>query len=210
MTVVVAIIATLAALTIPAVTGVTTDTRTTTKSGDLKQVDTAVTRFESDSPGAFPISGTARTDSVTDADADDIIKIAIESGGALDVSGLIVEDVICGDDNGASNLLDALRECFGKVDFGQLVPDPLKNFPEHANPGADALVTAPVDNATTGIGDGTATTSDLTIPFCNITGDTCEIFLDDSGDSLLTDMVVWNVDKNLQVFVIKEGSQYGK
>ena len=75
MTVVIAIIAMLAALTLPAVTGVTTDTRSTSKLADNKQVDTAVTRFETDNPGDFPITEATNTvDTVVDTDGDGIIK----------------------------------------------------------------------------------------------------------------------------------------
>ena len=118
MTVVIAIIAVLAALTLPAVTGVATDTRSTSKAADNKQVDTAVTRFEADNPGVFPITEATNTiDTVTDADGDGIIKIAIDtSGGALDVPAAITEDVICGD-NTEPTLNRALVECFGAIDF---------------------------------------------------------------------------------------------
>ncbi len=134
MTVVIAIIAVLAALTLPAVTGVTTDTRSTSKLADNKQVDTAVTRFESDNPGDFPITEATNTvDTVRDTDGDGIIKIAIDtSGGALDVPAAITADVVCGDDT-EPTLDRALVECFGAIDLaGDLVPDPLKNFPDHS------------------------------------------------------------------------------
>lgn len=215
MTVVVGIIAVLAALTLPAVSGVTTSTRDTSKSGDIKAVEQAATRYESDNPGSFAITETtAPSTLVSDSNADGFIRIKVVSGDATggtatDVSDASVAiDVVCT----ASLLSDAVNLCFGTVDFTKIVPGYLTSPPEHAS-GTPAELTA---TSTTGTGVGTATTNtaDYTIPDCNLADDDCVFYLD-QGVSIVagsgtTGLLVWNLNKSNSVIILKENAQYGK
>ncbi len=207
MTVVVAIISALAALALPAVTGVTTDTRATSKLADQRQVEQAVTRFEDKNGGDFPILGSTDPFKTVSGTAG-VIKIAVNSntigGSGVLPSGVGV--VTCG--NGGISVLAAIEECFGNLDFitndgTKLVPDFIKIPPQHFNEDVTHSDASPV------FGDGDNATADLVIPNCNISGDTCEFYLEDTDNLTTTGLTVWAVDGLKTVFTFKLDEKYG-
>lgn len=210
MTVVIAIIAVLAALALPAVTGVTTDTRTTTKAGDIKSVETGVTRYDSDT-GLFASSVTPATE-VEDEDADGVIKIMVidtsdrfvDSGTSLGSSSTSIDALCSGSSDSA-----ALNSCFAPIAFaGTLVPDYVKAAPEHPNELIFATGSA-TSVSGTGVADDDTDTADLTIGNCNVAGDTCEFYLLNTNTDLTAALKVWAIDDQNTVFAFKEDGQYG-
>lgn len=213
MTVVIAIIAVLASLALPAVTGVSTDTRDSSKSGDLSLVEQAVTRYQSDN-GTLPITqSTSPATFVKDVNSDGDIIIRVDSSAANATGTYPTADVTC---TSSSPVADALATCLGTIDFAnKLIPAYLKSLPKHGV-GTVSHVTATATSGT-GIGDNDATTADYTITDCNRTGNTCKFYLD-NGDSLLGgNLKVWNVtadstsaDAVIGVLVLREDLHYGK
>ena len=196
--IVIAVLAVLAAIVTPAVSGVVTSARSQGKGGDINSVDNGVTKYRADN-SALPITGsTSPSKSVKDGDSDSTVKVKVNTS-ATDPTGFISDgsaDVVCGD--GSGNMAASLVECFGALDFsGKLVPDYVKDDPKHP---ADA-VTATADS------DGA--TADLAITGGDRDGNTVEFYLDASivsGDGLK----VWNTDKDANILVLKNDADYGK
>jgi prepilin-type N-terminal cleavage/methylation domain-containing protein len=198
MTVVIAIIAVLAALSLPAVTGLTTTSRGTSKIGDLKEVEQAMTRYESDNPGDF--TGSTPTVDVTDADQNGTITILVPITGVVTTGTTPTTDVTCA----GTNTPDAIATCFGNIVFTSVIPDYLKSYPQHY---ADNITAG--NNTGTGVGDDDITSADFTIPECDLAGNTCEFYLGNNED-LLAALDVWTVGTDNQVFIFKENAVYGQ
>jgi prepilin-type N-terminal cleavage/methylation domain-containing protein len=203
MTVVIAIIAVLAALSLPAVTGLTTTSRGTSKTGDLKEVEQAVARYESTNPGSYPVSVVPSTP-VTDANGDGFIDIHVTDFASSPGAGAV--DATCKD----TAVADALANCFGSVTFSSLVPEFIKSNPQHTT-GTAANATATSTSTPDGNlqGDNDFSTVDLTIPDCDLAGRTCRFYIEESFD-LATVLKVWNVSQNGAVYIFKENAVYGK
>ena len=208
MTVVIAIIAVLAALALPAVTGIATSTRGTSKIGDQKEVEQAVTRFEDANPGTFPSTATPSSATVAvDGDGDGFIDIIVDSIAGDTASGVTPSsDVTCEE---TSSLAAALAICFGEITFSDLVPDFLTSPPQHdgelifASGGASST-------SGTGVADNDIATPELTIANCNLAGDTCRFYLTEYTEDLTAALQVWNVNSNNGVFSFKEDALYSK
>ena len=208
--IVVAILAILVGLVLPAVLGQTTSARSVAKRNDLKEVEKAVDRFESEF-STFPIvEATAPAERVKDiSPKDDIIVIRIDSFGSSTqgdndpTSGSFADpvDVTCL----GTSVADAVNDCFGSIDFDALVADFITTEPEHHSELIETTFTT---------GDGLGDTDkdvDFSIPNCNRGKDRCDFILD-NGDDLRNDgqLQVWSLDKKLRVFALKEDFQYGK
>lgn len=209
MTVVIAIIAVLAALALPAVTGITTTTRGASKAGDQKETQQAVVRYEDANGGSLPSSTNTLDSDFTaaltfaDNNNDGTLNILIDNTGVATAGVTPTVDVTCvGADVDA-----ALLTCLGALDFSLMVPTYLSNNPQHT---AD-YVSATIANshATPDLaGDADITTIDFTIDNCDLAGSTCNFYLD-NGDAL-TNLFVWNVNKNNSVFSFKRDDSYGQ
>jgi len=197
LSVVAVILALLAAIVAPAVTGVGGTARKATKAGDMRDVDTGVGRYEAENPGTYPLrSGYSKpTKAVVDTNGDGVIKVKVDTTAddGTNFAG-VTFDVICG--SATSTMTDALKECFGAIDFDKLVPDFVKNAPQyHSN---KVVVTSDGTNA-----------ADLVITRANMNGDTLELYLDaniTAGDGLY----VWNVDANNNLVALVKEEDYGK
>jgi type II secretory pathway pseudopilin PulG len=199
MTVVVAIVAVLAALALPAVTGITTDTRTSTKRGDLKEVEQAITRYESDNggfPASTPITGGS---GVTDNDSNGMIHIWIDNSGLVGAAPAVALDKTCSGVTTAT----AWQNCFAPITLASLIPGYLKVAPRHVT---DSVTTLTGGNVT---GDGNQDTPDLTIANCDLAGHTCLIYLDGVENLTASGMKVWNIDRNGTVFAFRDDTKYG-
>lgn len=214
MTVVIAIISVLAALTLPAVTGVTTSTRESSKIGDLKSVEQAVTRFESDNPDQFPSNTTLAsvTQNVTDLDGDGIIGINIYVNGVDVASSDPNVDVVC---TAATPVEDAIENCFAQIDFLDLTPDYLKVAPNYAS--STSYVTNNLVTSGNISGDISNDPEDFRIDNCDLTGNTCVFFLGQSVD-LTGKLPVWNVLRTTNsssqakvggVLILSDDARYG-
>jgi len=189
MTVVIAIIAVLAALTLPAVTGVTTSTRSASKAGDLKEVEQAVTRYESDNPATLPSAATLLSVAthVADANADGNIDINIYIDGT-DSPDATPRENICA----AATAALALNACFGEILFSSLAPDFLKLAPAYSTTAdfvTDSLVTTGTIN---GVTSGSDNGFDFEVANCDLTGNTCRFSLG-ATTNLTGVLQVWNV-----------------
>lgn len=200
--VVMAILAVLTSIVAGAVTGTVGTARTTSKDGDLKEVDTAVGRYEADN-GTFAVlttgNPTGTANPLNDTNADGIIRVRVSTTAADPVKmvGMTNIDRTCG---GATlTMKQALAECFGGIDFTvKLVPNYLKNLPKHY-----------ADKVTIGTGSLAVTGADITITGVDVNNDTLELWLDEQIQTT-DDLYVWNVDKNNKVLVLKSDALYGK
>ena len=201
MTVVVTILALLTTIVAASVTGTAGSARESGKDGDMKNVDTAAARFESENPSTFPIDfitgSTNPSEAIigADADGDGVITIKIDTSAADGSNFPGSEEVVCG--TGSEAIDAALALCFGTIDFANdLVPDFLKSFPQH-------------DGDQVTMSTSSSTAADLTITSCTPNGETCEFHTDVNvvgGDGL----TVWNVDTNNNIVVLKSDADYGK
>ena len=206
---VVLILTILVMLVMPAVAGQSTNARALAKKSDLKEVEKAVDRFESEF-GVAPIEeATPPEDQVKDfSPKDDIIVIRIDSFGSSTQadndptvgSPTDPVDVTCT----GTSVADAVDKCFGSIDFDALVPDFITTPPEHEGELID-----PTFTSGTGVGN-TSFDVDFSIPNCNRQRDRCDFILDDT-DNLRTDgqLKVWSLEKKFRVFAFKEDFHYG-
>jgi hypothetical protein len=195
------------------VTGVTTSTRESSKIGDLKSVEQAVTRFESDNPDQFP-SATALVEvatNVKDVDGDGLIEVNVHLAADTPATN---GEVFC---TAATSVDDALATCFARIRFSDLTPDYLKVAPNYAT--STSYVT---DNlVTSGTVDGTVSNDDQDIDFqidnCDLTGNTCVFYLGGTVD-LTNKLAIWNVlstqDASSQakvggVLILSDDAKYG-
>ena len=198
LSVVAVILALLAAIVAPAVTGVAGTARQATKQGDMKDVDTGVGRYEADNPGTYPLRTgySTPTQAIVDTDGDGVIKVKVDTSASdpSDWTG-VTFDVTCGGPS-VTSMANALKDCFGAIDFTKLVPNYVKNTPQYDD--KNVVVTFGASNG-----------ADLTITRANMNGDTLELYLDaniTAGDGLY----VWNVDKNNNPVVLVKEEDYGK
>ncbi|MBI4311834.1 MAG: prepilin-type N-terminal cleavage/methylation domain-containing protein [Chloroflexi bacterium] len=197
--IVVAVLAVLAAIVTPAVSGVISSARAQGKEGDIKNVETGVQRYSADNANALPITGTTEpTASVAIvASTDNVIRVKVDTlaTNPSDFTSLAA-DVTCG--SGTEVMTLALAQCFGALDFaGKLVPDYVKAAPKHAT---DAVTVLAAD---------LVTGADLTLTGADSSKNTIEFYLDAaiaSGDGLK----VWNVDADSKIIVLKNDVDYGK
>lgn len=197
MTVVVAIIATLAALVLPAVTGVTTSTRGTSKIGDQKEIQQGVIRYADANGGSLP-SSTTPTVSVSDTNADGTISFLIDNTTIATGGTTPSVDVTCV----GATATAALDTCFGPINFTDMVPSYVATYPKHTNDYAKTT------SGGVPTGDSDITTVDFSIANCDLAGDTCDFYLDNGDD--LSALKVWDLSKDNTVYTFKQDNLYGK
>ncbi len=211
------IIAALAAIVAVAVTGAAGDSRTSTKTADMKNVDTAVARYDNDN-SASPITESTEPDTrIAGQGSSDVIKIVFDTTVSDFGTGTLPSGtgVVTCSTTATTSMAAAIDKCLGSVDFTKLVPDFLAGNPKHATEDAEE------SDGTVVTYDNSLTTADASFVNCTASGVTCELYfadigtdVTDNGDSTYTlatgSMNVWNVDKVLGLVTLKGNSDYGK
>lgn len=200
LVVVVGILALITAIVATGVTGTVGSARTATKDGDMKNADTAVSRYESENTDRYPISGpstnstsTLPTVAVAGQGSGGTVTIYVETDASHDFTPS-TGDVECGS-SGTTSVEEALADCFGNIDFSLLVPTYVKNEPQHAD---DFVPTSAASTSTPA----------FTFDNCTLDGETCDVYLDTAlGSGILK---VWTVDKNNNIVVFKVDTEYGQ
>jgi prepilin-type N-terminal cleavage/methylation domain-containing protein len=195
LTTVVTIVTLLATIIAVAASGATTSAKSSAKDGDLKDVETAVSRYEGDNTGSLPITESSTpTTGLADTNGDGVIRIKLDSGAVNPADFSVTEDVTCG--SGSGTIAAAIDTCFGTIDFaGALVPGYLRGLPKHA---AD-VISFTIANSTTA--------PDFTVTGADLKGNTIEVFSDAAVTS--TDgLKAWNVDKDHNIFVLVADDSY--
>ena len=202
LTVVVAVIALLAAAVLPNVTGLSAAGRSTGKLGDLHEVTLAVERFRIETKTLPVVGPGVPVERVRDADGDGVIRIAVDTNAANGTGALPPTiDATCA--TSSASLAAAFAECLGAVDLA-LLRDFLKGNPQHAG-----------EDVTDAAYDGGQSTPDLVFERVNLHGDGLAVYVQDDGGPGGTAfpcgaLRVWNVDKNGRVLVLKDDTQYGR
>ncbi len=211
------IIAALAAIVAVAVTGAAGDSRTSTKTADMKNVDTAVARYDNDNSAA-PIDESTEPDTRVAGQGDsDVIKIVFDTTVSDFGTGSLPSGagVVTCSTTATTSMAAAVDDCLGTVDFGLLIPDYLAGDPKHSDDDAKE------SDGSLVIYDDSLSTADVSFVNCTQSGETCELYfadigtdVTDNGDSTYTmaadALGVWNVDKVLGLVTLKGNSDYGK
>jgi prepilin-type N-terminal cleavage/methylation domain-containing protein len=225
MATVTAIMAALAAIVGVAVTGTATAARSSTKDGDVKNVDTAVARYESDFSNFPLLSGLSKpTQAVAGSGVSGVVKLVINTGVADFATGTLPSGagvVTCADTGTSTAAIgSAVAKCRAGIEFNVLVPSYIKSEPNHA------VENAKEEGQTDVQFDGIKGTADFTVDECTADGETCEFYFADNGgfgDANVSGpgpytpytvpagaLKVWNVDSNNNIVLLKGSTQYGK
>lgn len=207
MTVVVAILAVIASMTVPSVRGLIFEGRGTGKAADLREMTVVAARYLG-SERSFPTpSGGLPPVDVADANDDGIVRVVIDTASA-DGDGIPPTGVDATCSTATTDIAVAISQCFVPVDFAK-TREYIFNLPEHA-----------LEDVTDAAGaearfDADPSTADLVASNISLNGETLEIFVLDDGGAGGTAfpagaLKVWSVVADGRPWVIKSDIEYGR
>lgn len=206
LTVVIAIIAILAAMALPNVRGLIFEGRGQGKAADLREMTTAAARHLQEFRTPPTESGLWPATTVGDTDGDGTIRLAIDTA-APDAPGTLPSDIDAFCTTPGTSLADAIADCLLAIDFAT-VEGYLQGFPAHAGEDATQL------DGSVARYDNDQATPDLAAVSVDVGGRDLEIYVVDDGGPAGTPfpagaLKVWNITSSGVVFAIKNDSIYG-